>query len=127
MPALDLEYLLMPVFRKAEDDLKRMRGLSKNWDTYGAEPPTTETIAHALKLLIRLQREAFTPTRIVPSSEGGVAVFFTRGGRYADIEFLNTGEVLAVTYTGKAEPDVWEITGEPLEPDIRRIRNHLTA
>jgi len=113
-------------FQEAEDNLRRFINLSVNWDTYGAEPPRPGAVEGALNLLLHLEHRSFVPTRVVPSSEGGVAVFFMRGDHYADIEFLNTGEVLAVTYVGKAEPDVWEITGQPLEPAIERIQRHLT-
>jgi hypothetical protein len=118
---------LRPKFQKAQQDLRYMSDLPFNWDTYGAEPPRPQTLHRALELLVHLEQRSFVPTRVVPSAEGGVAVFFMRGDRYADIEFLNTGEVLAVTYVGKAEPDVWEITEEPLEPAVERIRKHLAA
>jgi hypothetical protein len=122
-----LNMYLRPKFQKAQKDLNDMSDLSWNWDTYGADPPAPQTINQALELLVHLEQRSFAPTRVVPSAEGGVAVLFTRGDRYADIEFLNTGEVLAVTYAGKAEPDVWEIAQEPLEPTVERIRNHLAS
>jgi hypothetical protein len=125
------EYLkdlqLKPKFDQAEQALKDMAKLMPNWNSYGAAPPSRETRDRAAETLVSLQRLSFLPTKVVPSSEGGVTIFFIREDRYADIEFLNTGEMLAVTYVGVAEPQVWAIENAELEAAIGRIRQHLAA
>ena len=54
-----------------------------------------------------------------------MAICFVNEQRYADIEFLNSGEILAVTYTGVAEPNVWEINDGILDDAIERIHTHV--
>jgi hypothetical protein len=48
--------------------------------------------------------------RVGASVEGGVAISFQRGDLYADIEFLNSGEVLAVTSDRITPPVVWQVS-----------------
>ena len=74
-----------------------------------------------------LESVPLVPTRIVPSAEGGIAVCFVHGDRYADLECLNSGEILAVTYRGVAEPLVWEVAPESatLRTAIEHIRAHF--
>jgi hypothetical protein len=115
------------VFKKAEQKLEDMNKLLRNWNSYGAEPPNDETRTRATKVLTVLQERFFPPTKVVPSSEGGVAICFIRDDRYADIEFLNTGEILAVTYRGAEEPTVWPIENDTLDLAIDRIRRHFLA
>jgi hypothetical protein len=113
------------IFEKAEQKLKDMNKLLPNWNSYGAEPPSEESRARAMKVLAVLQEQSFPPTKVVPSSEGGIAICFIRDDRYADIEFLNTGENLAVTYRGAEEPTVWPIEDEMLNLTIDQIRRHF--
>jgi hypothetical protein len=114
-----------PIFKKAEQKLEDMNKLLRNWNSYGAEPPNDESRTRATKVLTVLQDQFFPPTKVVPSSEGGVAICFIKDDRYADIEFLNTGEILAVTYRGVEEPTVWPILNDTLDLAIDRIRRHF--
>src|SRR3954453_19202012 len=43
----------------------------------------------------RLADFGLRPDRIFPSLDGGVALAFAAGDRYAEVEFLDSGEVLA--------------------------------
>jgi hypothetical protein len=120
---------LKPVFERAKRQLRELENLRPNWDSYGAEPPSARARNAAERILNLLESKSVCPTRIVPSSEGGVGICFVAGDRYADIECLNSGEILAVTYIGTEEPHVWEI--EPQESEIKQaieqIRAHITA
>lgn len=123
-----LEYVrLRSRFDQLEQKLKDMAKLLPNWNSYGAEPPVGEARARAAEVLILLQRLSFPPTNIVPSSEGGVSIYFLRGDRYADIEFLNNGEMLAVTYVGTSEPDVWPFEPGNVEATVDRVVAHFSA
>jgi|SRR5271154_1278912 len=108
-----LEYMAILSLNKKSGDLQRkineMRKLSHNWDTYGAEPPNEEARNAARELLVCMEGRKFLPTDAVASAEGGVALSFTAGNRYADIECLNSGEILAVTVNERGEPIVWEV------------------
>jgi hypothetical protein len=123
------DIFLRPTFDKAEQKLNDMAKITANWDSYGAQPPNLEARACAAEILILLQTQSFPPSTIVPSSEGGVAICFVNSGTYADIECLNTGEILAVTYKGNDEPYVWDVGRQDtaLRSAIERIRAHFAA
>jgi hypothetical protein len=128
-----LEYMTTLLLNKRSGDLQRkinaMSKLSPNWDTYEAEPPSTEAMNLARELLVLAEREKFLPTDAVASAEGGVALSFTVGDRYADIECLNSGEILAVTVVGQQEPYVWEVKKNAFAfaDAVKQIRNHFRA
>ena len=75
----------------------------------GAERPSDGTIAWASAMLEQLLVDEFPPTRVVASAEGGVAICFVNGNKYADVEFLNTGEILGVVSNRRDRPIVWEV------------------
>src|SRR5437764_2133473 len=75
----------------------------------GAEVPTLTVQAMASVMLEQLQANQIVPTRIVASAEGGIAICFMNDEKYADIEFLNSGEILGVVSNRRDKPTVWEI------------------
>jgi hypothetical protein len=83
----------------------------------------------AKRILSLLKTMPVSPTRVVASSEGGVAICFVNEDCYADFECFNDGEILAVKYRGTDEPTVWEVTpaDEPIKAAIEQIRAHFTA
>jgi len=74
-----------------------------------AEAPSEAAHNWALVALQQFQEDELAPTRVVASAEGGIAICFVRGDKYADLECLNTGEILAVTSNRYNRPTVWEI------------------
>jgi hypothetical protein len=109
--------------------LLRLRQLSANWDSYNAEPPNEAALARAQQLLLRFFERGIVPTDVVPSSEGGVAITFNHGERYADLECLNSGETLAVTAVGNEQPRAWEVEngGITVFDTLERIRVHTIS
>ena len=77
----------------------------------GADPPSTFALFLARVVLQQLEQDRFAPTRVVASAEGGVALCFVRGQKYADIECLNGGGILGVTSNRSDRPSAWEISG----------------
>lgn len=75
----------------------------------GVAPPEPATQALASVMLQQLQADELPPTRIVASAEGGVAICFVSGDKYADVEFLNSGEILGVVSNRHDRPTVWPI------------------
>ena len=71
-----------------------------------AEP---KALSIANIIIEQLQKDELSPAKIVDSAEGGVAFCFVAGNRYADIECLNSGEILGVTTNRRDRPSVWEI------------------
>jgi hypothetical protein len=115
--------------RDLQEQIERMIDLRQNWDTYGAEPPNDDTMSFASELLVLLDTREFLPSDVVASAEGGVALSFTAPNRYADIEILNSGEILAVTFTRQREPIVWEVrkNKEDIIQAIERIYDHISS
>jgi hypothetical protein len=119
----------LEAFVRAEAQLTEFSRLTADWDSYGAEPPNATARESAAQLLGILRTSNLPPTRVVPSSEGGVGICFVNGEAYADIESLNSGELLAVMYTGTEEPQVWEISQneESIKKAVEQILDHLTS
>ena len=74
-----------------------------------AEKPSTNAIFLANIIIQQLQKDELVPAKIVASAEGGVAFCFVDQDKYADIECLNSGEILGVTTNRRDRPSVWEI------------------
>jgi hypothetical protein len=75
-------------------------GLGPEWPEESIAAPSdraSKSADCALRLLADL---GLQPAHLSPSLEGGVRIAFSRPERYADIQFLNDGEVIA-TYSGK--------------------------
>ncbi len=116
-------------FIDARRQLDSMSFLGPNWDSYGADAPSETSRTVAARILGLLESVAFPPARIVPSAEGGVGFCFAEGDRYADIECLNSGEILGAIYRGREEPKVWELEGteQSIKQAIQQLRVHFTA
>jgi hypothetical protein len=96
--------------------LDKLKDLTFGWDSYDAEPPNDTSFAWARKVLVALMEFNFEPTKITASVEGGIGFIFTRQDRYADIECLNSGALVAVMYDSQSEPAVWRVS-----PDSKSI------
>jgi hypothetical protein len=116
-------------FAEARRQLKATASLARGWDTYGAEPPNEAARALAGEILDALEADLLPPTRLMPSSEGGIAMSFVEGDNRAEIEIYNSGEVAVATYSAHSEPVVYELsdTDAALKHAIIDIRVHLAA
>ena len=114
---------------EARERLATAKTLQPNWDSYGAEPPNKRSRAVAVRILDVLQQKSIPPTRLVASAEGGIGIVFTDGDRYADIECLNSGEIMVAAYSGQQVPEVWEVepTDDGISAALERIRVHIAA
>jgi hypothetical protein len=94
----------------------------------GTEEPSKIAIQIANLVIKQLEKSEFPPAEIVPSAEGGVAFCFIDGDRYADIECLNSGEILGVTTNRRDRPSVWEIqlNQSEIARATERIRSFIT-
>ena len=112
-----------------DSELESLRKLPSNWDSNGAEPPNPTAISRLESVLDLLAGVDLNPTKIVPSAEGGAAVCFIQGAKYADVECFNNGTLLAVLSTGRGTPEVWEIgpSGKSVRKTLERIRDFLRA
>lgn len=80
-----------------------------------AEPPTIEARNWTWLVIQQLVEDGLVPSKVVASAEGGIAVCFVSGNKYADIECLNSGEILGVLTNKRDRPTVWEIEPDPSE------------
>ena len=74
-----------------------------------ADAPSAWVMQMAENIFHQLADEKLVPTEIVASAEGGVAFCFVAGDKYADIECLNSGNLLGVITNRSDRPIVWEI------------------
>ena len=116
-------------FASASAELSKAASSKQGWDSYDAEAPSPASVATANRVLALLRRSSTAPTRIVPSAEGGIGICFVEGDSYADIEILNSDEILATTYRGQSEPRIWELQtrDDSITAAIEQIRAHLAA
>jgi hypothetical protein len=95
----------------------------------GAEAPSAFAQVWARITLQQFQLDRFPPTRVTASAEGGIAICFVDGEKYADVEFLNTGDILGVVSTSRDRPVAWEIehSSRGLARAAARIRQFFNA
>jgi hypothetical protein len=74
-----------------------------------AESPGSVAVNFANVVMQQLAKDELVPTKIVASAEGGVAICFVSGEKYADIECFNSGEILGVISNRRDRPRAWEI------------------
>lgn len=114
-------------FKVLEEKLSRLQSLELGWDSYDAEPPSFEVIRRAKDFLHLFRATLLTPSKVLPSGEGGVALsFYSENGRDAYIEFLNDGESQAVLYarSGEIHEHEVEMTPEGASHLAQLIREH---
>jgi hypothetical protein len=108
--------------------LAQLSALPIGWDSYHADPPGPNAIANAGRILQEMSRQGLSPTRILPSVEGGLTICFVSTGHYADLECLNTGEMLGARYRGQDESFVWEIrSDQDLAQAVGQIKTFFCA
>jgi hypothetical protein len=92
------------------------------------DPPTQDALDCTRAVLHQLKTENLEPSKVVASVEGGVGICFVEGDKYADIECLNSGEILGVISNRRDNPTVWKI--DPSAPGFAaaasRIRNFFS-
>ncbi len=100
-------------------------GLPPEWPEETVEAPTSRTSKSAdctLRLLADLGLE---PSWLLPSPEGGVCIAFARDGRYAEIQFLNRGEIITTCSEGEESVSEVLLTGHDLRSAAQTIRTFL--
>ena len=112
-----------------EKKLRKLVRLSDNWDSYGSEAPSAAAIASALEIGAVFIKLGLTPDVTVPSSEGGIALCFMRNKKYADVEFFNSGSIIAVRHSPQDNPKTWSITRDnvAIESAVKIISQYLSA
>jgi hypothetical protein len=96
-------------------------------DAEGDESPNDFSSQKANEILSVLREMEFPADDIVTSAEGGIAFCFSRANCYADIEVLNSGDIVAVTSNRKDQPTVWTVAQSPegIAKTVVRIREYF--
>jgi hypothetical protein len=120
--------------------LEAQTSLTKNWDSYDADPPNSLAIANMRTVLESMATQQLDASRVVPSAEGGLGVVWMSEfglSRLAYIECCNDGSAGAVTSDNAGAVQVWYIgdihRGDvdsvvlTLEETLERIRHFIWA
>ena len=96
-----------------EAKLDALAKLQQNWNTYGAEPPSEDSVRWAKVALLLLRDKKLCPSSAKASARGGAVLCFDEHPRYASLEFFNSGDIVLLT------------AARPGPPTTRQIRPHL--
>ncbi|MGB7913499.1 MAG: hypothetical protein WCF59_14885 [Desulfobaccales bacterium] len=108
--------------RNCRHELEQMHHLSNNWNGYGSIPPNATAIKNTQDVLDNLYEMNLAPVSVAPSAEDGVTISFTKGNKHAVIECYNDGDIIAMTYRGENQPDIWQMGSSLLEIKEELIR-----
>lgn len=108
--------------------LHAMQSLSTSWHSYCQNPPNYLAIQRARAVLDAAAALDIEPSNIDPSVDEGICISFRRGGRYADIECFNSGEVLAAESTDDTPTEIWDVDAstDAIEGAIARISEFIS-
>ncbi|MEX1268853.1 MAG: hypothetical protein WEA56_07615 [Balneolaceae bacterium] len=104
---------------KLSDKIQSLSSIQKNWDSYGAPPPSQGVVRKSETILSKLISYNLIPEDILPSVEGGISFIFTSEDKYATIEVHNDGDIIV----GLSNLDVWEINDEK---DIQKSKEKIS-
>ena len=100
---------LEQAFISLRDQLSALRSIETGWDSYRAPAPNAVSLAAAEAALGTLRMLNARPDGVLPSADGGIGICFTQGGRYAHIEFENTGDAWTLMYGPTGTPESWQL------------------
>jgi hypothetical protein len=105
-PQRGLNLVRKLALRKSIEEASR---LSKGWDGYAAEAPSSlarERAGEAVERTFELDR---LPTKVLPLADGGLALVFMARPFYAAVEIENDGTAVAAFSDRRARQRVWAI------------------
>lgn len=69
----------------------------------------------------------FPPDRVAASAEGGIALVWSREGKYANMEFFNSGAVLGAIRGQLGSALAFDVVSDRIEEGLNRIREYVNA
>jgi hypothetical protein len=116
-------------YQELHSSLDACATLADNWDSYGAAKPEKHSIEAADRFLQRLFAELFMPSRVIPSAEGGMAVYFSSDNKTAYLEYRNSGEVILAMFDDHSDPIIVELTKDDADESraVSFIRSYITS
>lgn len=109
------------VYSHFEKVIKGMARLNCLNPSYEQQVPNETAIKAALQILTYIRLESMVPSRIVASAEGGIAIVFVKGSKYADIECLNDGNIVIGITDRNGFIDAIDTSVDSIEEDLRKI------
>lgn len=102
-------------------------GLGPEWPEESFTAPSDRASKSADCALRLLAGIGLQPAYLSPSLEGGVRIAFSQQERYADLQFLNDGEVIATcSGTGRSVPPV-SLADSDLPSACQTLRTFLSS
>jgi hypothetical protein len=116
-------------YQELHSSLDTCATLADNWDSYGAAKPEKHSIEATGRFLQRLFAELFMPSRVIPSAEGGMAVYFNSENKTAYLEYRNSGEVILAMFDDHSDPIIVELTEDDADESraVSLIRSYITS
>jgi hypothetical protein len=105
--------------------LTAMANLAPNWDSYGAQTPTTASLREAHVLLLWLALADLPPPDVFPTSDGGVQIEWHIYGVNAEVAIAPGGTAASVYFHDLRTADEWERPLSPTGQELRTIRTRL--
>jgi hypothetical protein len=111
----------------ALDQVRDLEWLDQGWDSYNAPAPSRTSTQNASRVIAFIEGSDLAALRILPSADGGVALCFIRGDRYADLECSNDGEIFGVRYVGKETPSLLstDSSDDSIRAALKLIQDHI--
>ncbi len=104
-------------FDRFFSQLRDLRSLGNDWDSYGAPAPNGMALAQAEEVLHQLVELGMQPASVRACADGGVTVAFARGVVTALVECFNDGEIVSGVSRGPGQTTVCSV-----EPGVRNLR-----
>ena len=116
-------------YQEMRSSLDACAALQDNWDSYDAAKPARHSIEATDRFLGRLFAELFMPNRVIPSAEGGMAVYFHSDKKTAYLEYRNSGEVILAMFDDHSDPIIVELTECDADESraLSLIRTYITG
>jgi len=69
------------------------------------------------------------PSRVVPSAEGGMALYFNNDNKTAYVEYRNSGKVILAMFDDHSDPIIVELTESDADESkaLSFIRSYITS
>lgn len=100
-----------------ESKLKKLACTAPDSNLSDGEQPSPRALLAAARIAKTFIGYGLVPDAVTSSPEGGIAICFMRNRKYADVECLNSGEILAVRYSSDEDPTAWEIRPDAVAND----------
>jgi len=116
-------------YRELRTSLHDCNFLTDNWDSYDAPKPERHSMEMAEGLLRKLFADLFMANRVIPSAEGGVAIYFNNEKKTAYVEYRNSGSVILAMYDDKSDPIIIELSESDDDQSraLSLIKNYISA